>query len=85
MTQKIHLEIVSPDRPILKEEVDEVVVPGIFGEFGVLPGHTTFLSELGSGRLTYTQQGQSKSFEIAGGFAEVHQDQVSVLADSVKE
>jgi F-type H+-transporting ATPase subunit epsilon len=82
---KIHLEIVTPERPVLKEEVDEVVIPGLFGEFGVLSGHTTFLSELGSGRLTYTRQGESKSFEIAGGFAEVRQDQVTVLADSVKE
>lgn len=82
---KIHLEIVTPDKPILKEEVDEVVIPGIFGEFGVLPGHTTFLSELGSGRLTYIQGSQSKSIELSGGFAEVQSDQVMVLADSVKD
>lgn len=85
MTQKIHLEIVTPDKPILKEEIDEVVIPGIFGEFGVLPGHTTFLSELGSGRLTYTKGGESKSIELSGGFAEVRSDQVMVLADSVKD
>jgi len=85
MTQKIHLEIVTSDKPILKEEIDEVVIPGIFGEFGVLPGHTTFLSELGSGRLTYTKGGETKSIELSGGFAEVRSDQVMVLADSVKD
>lgn len=80
---KLNLEIVTPERPILKEEVDEVVVPGISGEFGVLPGHTTFLSELGSGRLTYLKGGQSKTFELNGGFAEVREDHVTVLADLV--
>lgn len=82
---KIHLEIVTPEKPILKEEVDEVVVPGGLGEFGVLPGHTTFLTELGKGRLTYIKQGQSQSIELSGGFAEVRQDHLTVLADSAAE
>ena len=81
MAQKIHLEIVTPERSILKDEVNEVVVPGLFGEFGVLPGHTTLLSELGSGRLTYTKGGESKSVVLTGGFAEVRDDQVTVMAD----
>lgn len=85
MAQKIQLEIVTPQKPILKESVDEVTVPGIFGEFGVLPGHTTFLSELGSGRLTYTYGGHSKTMQISGGFAEVREDHVTVMADQVSE
>lgn len=80
---KIHIEIVTPEKPILKEEVDEVVVPGLLGEFGVLPGHTTFLSELGTGPLTYTKGGGSKTIALAGGFAEVREDRVTVLADSI--
>ena len=84
MALKIHLEIVTPEKPILKEEVDEVIVPGALGEFGVLPGHTTFLSALGDGRLTYAKAGQTRSLNtlnIRGGFVEVREDQVTVLAD----
>ncbi len=80
---KIHLEIVTPERAILKEEVDEVVVPGLLGEFGVLPGHTTYLTELGQGRLTYTKGTESKTLNLTGGVAEVCGDRVVVLADSV--
>lgn len=80
---KIKLEIVTPEKPILKEEVDGVVVPGVFGEFGILPGHTTFLSELGSGRLTYLRDGTPKTIELTGGFAEVKADRVIVMADQV--
>jgi F-type H+-transporting ATPase subunit epsilon len=48
---KLTLEIVTPDRALLREEVDEVVVPGSQGEFGVLPGHTPLLSTLKVGEL----------------------------------
>lgn len=83
MANKIHLEVVTPEKPVLTEEVDQVTVPGIFGEFGVLPGHTTFLSEIGIGNLTYTKGTESKVIPISGGFAEVRADQVIVLADKV--
>ena len=85
MGQKINLEIVTPERPVLKEDVDEVVAPGLLGEFGILPGHTTLLSALGSGRLTFVRGGQSESIELSGGFAEVRLDSVTILADSVKD
>ena len=79
----LKVDIVTAERLVFSDEgVDEVVVPGIFGEFGVLPGHTTFLSGLGSGRLSYLQGGQSKSLELSGGFCEVRADRVTVLADS---
>lgn len=81
---KVHLEIVTPDRQVLKDDVDEVVVPGINGEFSVLPEHTTFLSEIGTGRLTYTKGGHASHVEISGGFAEVRENQVTVLADSLE-
>lgn len=79
---KIHLEIVTPDHPVASEEVDEVTLPGLEGEFGVLPQHTTFLTRLGNGPLSYRQGSQSKTIQIAGGFCEVRDDQVTVLADS---
>jgi len=80
---KIKLEIVTPESAVLNEEVDEVVVPGVMGQFGVLPGHTTLLAELEAGPLTYTKGGQSKTLQINGGFAEVREDHVVILADSV--
>ena len=77
---KLTLEIVTPDRALLREEVDEVVVPGSEGEFGVLPGHTPLLSTLQIGELWY-RQGQEKHFlAIAFGFVEVLPDRVTVLA-----
>jgi F-type H+-transporting ATPase subunit epsilon len=77
---KLTLEIVTPDRALLREEVDEVVVPGSEGDFGVLPGHTPLLSMLKIGELWY-RQGQEKHFlAIAFGFVEVLPDRVTVLA-----
>ena len=77
---KLKLEIVTPDRALLREEVDEVVVPGSQGEFGVLPGHTPLLSTLKVGELWY-RQGQEKHYlAIAFGFVEVLPDRVTVLA-----
>jgi F-type H+-transporting ATPase subunit epsilon len=77
---KLTLEIVTPDRALLREEVDEVVVPGSQGEFGVLPGHTPLLSTLKVGELWY-RQGQEKHYmAIAFGFVEVLPDRVTVLA-----
>lgn len=77
---KLTLEIVTPDRALLREEVDEVVVPGSQGEFGVLPGHTPLLSTLKIGELWY-RRGQEKHFlAVAFGFVEVLPDRVTVLA-----
>jgi F-type H+-transporting ATPase subunit epsilon len=77
---KLTLEIVTPDRALLQQEVDEVVVPGSQGEFGVLPGHTPMLSTLKIGELWY-RQGQEKHYlAIAFGFVEVLPDRVTVLA-----
>ncbi|MBI2981711.1 MAG: ATP synthase F1 subunit epsilon [Deltaproteobacteria bacterium] len=81
---KLKLTIVTPEKAVASEEVDEVAIPGIQGEFGVLPEHTTFLTALGQGTLTYKKQNSSKSFQIAGGFCEVRENQVTVFVDSVE-
>ena len=74
------LEIVTPDRALIREEVDEVVVPGSEGYLGVLPGHTPMLSMLKVGELWY-RQGQEKHYlAVALGFVEVLPDHVTVLA-----
>src|SRR5690349_343397 len=77
---KLLLEIVTPDHALVREEVDELQIPGSEGYFGVLPGHTPLLATLKIGELWY-RIGQEKHYlAIAGGFAEVLPDRVTILA-----
>ena len=77
---QLQLQIVSADRSLVNETVDEVVIPGFDGYFGVLPGHTPLLAVLQVGELWY-RQGQEKHYvSIAFGFAEVLPDRVTILA-----
>src|ERR1043165_1298019 len=78
---KLLLEIVTPDRSLIREEIDEVVLPGSDGELGVLPGHTPLLTSLKVGELWYRQGQERHYLAIAFGFAEVLPDRVTVLAD----
>lgn len=77
----LKLEIVTPDRKVLSEDVEYVGAPGIQGEFGVLPSHVPFLSALGVGNLHYKQDGKTFYVFVAGGFAEVSNNQVTILAE----
>ncbi|HKG47530.1 MAG TPA: F0F1 ATP synthase subunit epsilon [Pyrinomonadaceae bacterium] len=81
MADKIQLEVVTPERRVLAEPVDMVTVPGLGGELGILPGHTPLISQLQTGVLTYTQDGKSSPLHVSGGFVEVRDDHVSVLAE----
>ena len=77
---KLTLEIVTPDRSLVTEQVDEVELPGAEGYFGVLPGHTPLLASLHVGELWY-RVGQEKHYlSLAFGFAEVLPERVTVLA-----
>src|SRR6478752_529705 len=77
---KIALEIVTPDRILVTTQVDELLLPGTEGYFGVLPGHTPLLSTLQVGEMWY-RIGQEKHFlAVAFGFVEVLPDRVTVLA-----
>jgi F-type H+-transporting ATPase subunit epsilon len=80
----LRLEIATPSRLLVSEEVDEVVAPGIEGYFGVLPGHAPFLTTLGAGELMYRQNGRESYLAVSGGFAEVRNDKVIVLADAAE-
>jgi len=80
MAEKIQLEVVTPERRVLNEAVDMVTVPGLGGELGILPGHTPLISQLQTGVLSYTQAGKSFQLHVSGGFVEVRDDLVSVLA-----
>jgi F-type H+-transporting ATPase subunit epsilon len=76
----IDLQIVTPERMLVHEQVDEVEIPGVEGYFGVLPGHTPLLAALSVGELWY-RKGQEKTYlSIAYGFAEVLPDRVTILA-----
>ena len=76
----LDLQVVTPDRLIVQEQVDEVEIPGAEGYFGVLPGHTPLLASLAVGELWY-RKGQEKFYlSLAFGFAEVLPDRVTILA-----
>ena len=80
LPSKLQLQIVSADRMLVNESVDEVEIPGADGYFGVLPGHTPMLASLAVGELWY-RKGQEKTYlAIAFGFAEVLPDRVTILA-----
>jgi F-type H+-transporting ATPase subunit epsilon len=78
------LEIATPTRLVVSEQVDEVVVPGVEGYFGVLAGHAPFLTTLGIGELTYRKGRDEFHLAVAGGFCEVRNDKVIVLADTAE-
>jgi F-type H+-transporting ATPase subunit epsilon len=82
MADTIELQVVTPERQLVKESVTEAQIPAKEGYIGVLPGHAPLLSILGSGVLTYTpQSGTRKVLAIHGGFVEVLPDHISVLAN----
>jgi len=84
MTGKILLEVITPERVVLKEEVDVVTATGALGEFGVLPGHTPFLTILGIGPLRYRRDKEMLSMAAAGGIAEVGPEKVTILAEAAE-
>ncbi|MFQ5699477.1 MAG: ATP synthase F1 subunit epsilon [Myxococcota bacterium] len=79
----LQLAIVTPERPVADLEVDSVVLPGAEGEFGVLPGHEALLAPVQSGVVRYragSAGGAEERLAVSGGFAEVSQDRVTLLA-----
>ncbi len=76
----LHLQIVSADRSLVNEQVDEVQIPGADGYLGILPGHTPLLSTMQVGELWYRQGSEKHYLAIAFGFAEVQPDRVTILA-----
>jgi F-type H+-transporting ATPase subunit epsilon len=81
MPEQLQLEVVTPERRVLAESVDMVTVPGLNGELGILPGHTPLISQLQTGVLGYVKEGHTLQLHVSGGFVEVNDDRVSVLAD----
>ncbi len=81
MADQLQLEVVTPERRVLSEPVNSVTVPGRNGEMQILPGHAALISELKTGVLAYTQDGTTQQLHVSGGFVEVSDDRVSVLAE----
>ena len=77
----LQLEVVTPERRVLSEAVEAVTAPGLGGELGILPGHTSLISQLQTGVLSYTSSGKTLQLHVSGGFIEVKDDVVSVLAE----
>ena len=84
MSGKLLLEMVTPERLAFSEEVDEVVLPGVLGEFGILPGHVPFLSALQVGPVVVRKNTEVIYYAVRGGFVEVHEDHVIVLAETAE-
>jgi len=84
MPDTFQLEIVTPEKLVVKEAVDEAQIPGLEGYLGVLPGHAPLITELGVGIITYRAGGTTKTLSVAWGFAEVLQDKVTILAETVE-
>ncbi len=76
----LHLEFVTPERAIVQDQVDEVEIPGQEGYLGVLPGHAPLLTALKPGEMWFRKGGEKHYAFVAGGFAEIVGDRVSILA-----
>ncbi|MFQ5934266.1 MAG: F0F1 ATP synthase subunit epsilon [Dehalococcoidia bacterium] len=84
MAEKIRLRLVTPSRLLLDQEVDEVTVPGALGELGVLPNHITFLTTLEIGEMSYKDGPERTSLALSGGYAEVLNNEMAVLANTAE-
>src|SRR3974390_2403578 len=84
MAEVLELEIVTPDKMLVKASVDEVTIPGKAGDIGVLPGHAPLITELTIGEIAYKQGGKTEHLSVAWGFAEVLPDKVTILAQTAE-
>ena len=84
MPDTFQLEIVTPEKMVVRDTAEEAQIPGRNGYIGVLPGHAPLITELGAGEIAYKSGGQSHRFALAWGFAEILPDRVTVLAETVE-
>ncbi len=78
---KVHLEVVTPKGIVVSEDVEDLVAPGLVGEFGVLPGHAFMMAALKMGRLSYQKDGRRYSLFVSSGYAEVDQEKAILLVE----
>lgn len=84
MAASFLLEVVTPNRLVLSQEVGEITAPGVEGEFGVLPGHTPFFSTLKVGEVMYRAEKEPKYMAVTWGFVEVLSDRVTILTEAAE-
>ncbi len=84
MAKTFKLQVVTPEKQHLNEDVTFVALPGLVGEFGVLPGHAPLLSALKKGVMKVEKDRESRTYRIGGGYAEVRGDSVIVLAETLE-
>ena len=83
MADKLQFDLVSPEKLVFSAQVDAVQIPGEEGDFGVLPNHSPVMSMIRQGTLTVEADGETHSFELSGGFADVTPEGVTVLAEAI--
>jgi F-type H+-transporting ATPase subunit epsilon len=84
MPDSFQLEIVTPEKVVVRDSAEECQIPGRTGYLGILPGHAPLISELGVGEITYRNGSYSHRLSVAWGFAEVLPDKVTILAESAE-
>lgn len=84
MAEKLKLELITPYKKVLSEEVDEITAVGALGEFGVLPGHASLLTSLRIGEFIYKQGGALHHLAVNWGYFEVEEDKVTVLVETAE-
>ncbi len=84
MVNSFQLELVTPEKLVVRDSAEEIQIPGRNGYIGVLPGHAPLITELGAGEISYRSSGQLRRFSMAWGFAEILPDRVTVLAETVE-
>jgi F-type H+-transporting ATPase subunit epsilon len=80
----LHLEVITPERVMVTEDVDMVEAHGALGEFGILPGHINFLTSIVPGEVRYMTEGKTTHLATSGGFAEVVADKVTFLLETAE-
>jgi F-type H+-transporting ATPase subunit epsilon len=84
LPENMQLEIVTPERLVVKDTITEIQIPGVTGYLGILPGHAPLISEIAVGEISYVSGNQTKRISVAWGFAEVLPDKVTILAETAE-
>ena len=84
MADTLQIEIVTPERLVERDTVEEIQIPGKNGYLGILPGHAPLITELGVGEITYKANGREYHLAVAWGFAEVLPNKVTILAETAE-
>jgi F-type H+-transporting ATPase subunit epsilon len=84
MPDTFQLEIVTPEKMVVRDQAEEIQIPGKGGYLGILPGHAPLITELAVGEITYVKSGYTNRLSVAWGFAEVLPDKVTILAETAE-